>query len=136
MIFLGNSVLGNLNKHATSQESLGLPFWRLVIGSGIVVFVMGFVNIVTVCQPTELPPRRLETMMLTTYRASFSGTPKPTSQPDKSDLTVLWPPTKPMSKPQHPDYPTERADIDHSSLGTSEILFPRTTPTRPPVTAR
>lgn len=48
MIFLGNSVLGNLNKHATSQDSLGLPFWRLVIASGIVVFVMGFVNIVAV----------------------------------------------------------------------------------------
>ncbi|KIW98305.1 uncharacterized protein Z519_01889 [Cladophialophora bantiana CBS 173.52] len=45
MIFLGNSLLGNLNKHATSQESLGLPFWRLVIAAGIIVFVMGFINL-------------------------------------------------------------------------------------------
>lgn len=48
MIFLGNSILGNLNKQATSQESLGLPFWRLVIASGIVVLVMGPVNILAV----------------------------------------------------------------------------------------
>ncbi|KAL2433263.1 hypothetical protein ABEF95_000307 [Exophiala dermatitidis] len=45
MVFLGNSILGNLNKEATSQNSLGLPFWRLVIGSGIVVLVMGSINI-------------------------------------------------------------------------------------------
>lgn len=48
MISLGNSILGNLNKNATSQESLGLPFWRLVIASGIIVLVMGFVNILAV----------------------------------------------------------------------------------------
>ncbi len=48
MIFLGNSILGNLNKEATSQKSIGLPFWRLVIGSGIIVFVMGFINLFTV----------------------------------------------------------------------------------------
>jgi hypothetical protein len=48
MIFLGNSILGNLNKEATSQKSLGVPFWRLVIASGIIVFVMGFVNLFTV----------------------------------------------------------------------------------------
>lgn len=48
MIFLGNSILGNLNKEATSQTSLGLPFWRLVIASGIIVFVMGFINLFAV----------------------------------------------------------------------------------------
>lgn len=48
MIFLGNSILGNLNKQATSQESLGLPFWRLVIASGIIVLVMGPVNLLAV----------------------------------------------------------------------------------------
>jgi hypothetical protein len=48
MVFLGNSILGNLNKEATSQKSLGLPFWRLVIASGIVVLVMGPINILTV----------------------------------------------------------------------------------------
>ena len=48
MVVLGNNILGNLNKEATSQESLGMPFWRLAIGSGIIVFVFGFVNIVAV----------------------------------------------------------------------------------------
>ncbi len=48
MILLGNAILGNLNKEATSQESLGLAFWRIVIASGIVVIVMGLVNIFSV----------------------------------------------------------------------------------------
>jgi hypothetical protein len=48
MILLGNAILGNLNKEATSQESLGLAFWRVVIASGIVVIVMGFVNLFSV----------------------------------------------------------------------------------------
>lgn len=54
MILLGNAILGNLNKEATSQESLGLAFWRIVIASGIVVIVMGFVNIVSVSQHTRV----------------------------------------------------------------------------------
>lgn len=45
MIILGISVLGNLNKTATSEQSLGGTFWRLVIASGIVVSIMGVVNI-------------------------------------------------------------------------------------------
>lgn len=48
MIILGLNILGNLNKAATSQQSLGLPFWRLVIASGILVLFLGFVNIVVV----------------------------------------------------------------------------------------
>jgi len=48
MIFLGISILGNLNKEATSQKSLGMPFWRVVIASGIVVLVMGPINILAV----------------------------------------------------------------------------------------
>ena len=47
MIVLGNNILGNLNKEATSQKSLGLAFWRIVISSGIVVLIMGFVNVAT-----------------------------------------------------------------------------------------
>jgi len=49
MIILGISILGNLNKEATSQKSLGLAFWRIVIGAGIVVVVIGTVNIFAVC---------------------------------------------------------------------------------------
>ncbi|KAI9829038.1 MAG: hypothetical protein M1832_000061 [Thelocarpon impressellum] len=45
MIIVGVSILGNLNKQATSQESLGLAFWRIVIASGIIVAVLGFANI-------------------------------------------------------------------------------------------
>ena len=48
MIVLGNNVLGNLNKEATSQKSLGLAFWRIVISSGIIVLVMGVVNVTAV----------------------------------------------------------------------------------------
>jgi hypothetical protein len=59
MIFLGNSVLGNLNKQATSQESIGLPFWRLVIASGIVVFVMGFINLFAVRGLPAIVPHML-----------------------------------------------------------------------------
>jgi len=46
MIILGVSILGNLNKEATSQESLGLAFWRIVIASGVIVIVVGAANIV------------------------------------------------------------------------------------------
>lgn len=44
-ILLGNSVLANLNKANASQEHLGMAFWRLIIGSGITIFVMGFINL-------------------------------------------------------------------------------------------
>lgn len=46
MIVLGINMLGNLNKPATSQKSLGLAFWRIVIASGIIVFFMGWVNLI------------------------------------------------------------------------------------------
>lgn len=46
-ILLGNGVLANLNKSNASQIALGMAFWRLIIGSGITIFVMGFVNILS-----------------------------------------------------------------------------------------
>ncbi|KAI9815048.1 MAG: hypothetical protein M1827_002891 [Pycnora praestabilis] len=46
MIFVGVSILGNLNKAATSEKSLGLAFWRIVISSGIIVIVLGVLNII------------------------------------------------------------------------------------------
>jgi len=46
MSVLGLNLLGNMNKHATSQESLGLPFWRLLVASGILAFVIGIFNII------------------------------------------------------------------------------------------
>lgn len=48
MIVLGLNMLGNMNKQATSQQSLGLPFWRLLLASGILSIVIGFFNIVAV----------------------------------------------------------------------------------------
>jgi len=50
MLVIGNNTLGNLNKEATSQASLGIAWWRLVIGSGIVVFILGFINILSVSE--------------------------------------------------------------------------------------
>ncbi|KAL8931447.1 MAG: hypothetical protein Q9211_006956 [Gyalolechia sp. 1 TL-2023] len=45
MIIIGVSVLGNLNKEATSQKSLGTSYWRIVISSGILVLILGVANI-------------------------------------------------------------------------------------------
>lgn len=45
MIIIGVSILGNLNKTATSEDSLGSTFWRLVIASGIIVIIFGIANI-------------------------------------------------------------------------------------------
>jgi hypothetical protein len=48
MMTIGLNMLGNMNKAATSQESLGMPFWRLLVASGILCFVIGSFNIVAV----------------------------------------------------------------------------------------
>jgi hypothetical protein len=46
MMILGLNMLGNMNKEATSQSSLGMPFWRLLVASGCLAIVIGFMNIV------------------------------------------------------------------------------------------
>ena len=51
MIIVGVSILGNLNKDATSQQSLGLSFWQIVICSGILTTIMGVANVVVVSFP-------------------------------------------------------------------------------------
>lgn len=48
MMILGVGVLGNLNTQATSQESLGLAFWRVILSAGILAMVMSAVNILSV----------------------------------------------------------------------------------------
>ncbi|KAI9829765.1 MAG: hypothetical protein M1819_006002 [Sarea resinae] len=45
MMALGVSLLGGLNVPSKSQESLGLAFWRIVLGAGIVAIILGFLNI-------------------------------------------------------------------------------------------
>lgn len=56
MIILGVSILGNLNKAATSEQVLGHSFWQIVISSGIVITILGVVNLVAVSPPTQTPP--------------------------------------------------------------------------------
>ncbi|KAH6639401.1 hypothetical protein C7974DRAFT_130636 [Boeremia exigua] len=46
MMVLGLNMLGNMNKEATSQKSLTLPFWRLLVASGILAIVIGFFNVI------------------------------------------------------------------------------------------
>ncbi|KAL5114296.1 hypothetical protein ACEQ8H_007816 [Pleosporales sp. CAS-2024a] len=46
MMTIGLNMLGNMNKQATSQDSLGMPFWRLLVASGILCIVIGFFNVV------------------------------------------------------------------------------------------
>ena len=46
LIIMGCQMLAQLNKDATSEEKLGLPFWRVIIAGGILGFVMGFLNLI------------------------------------------------------------------------------------------
>ena len=55
MLLVGNAVLANLNKNATSPQNIGLWAWRLVLGAGIVVIIMGAVNICTVSSSYTSP---------------------------------------------------------------------------------
>lgn len=48
MVILGVNILGNMNKESMSAKNLGLAFWRIVLGSAIIVLVLGVFNIVAV----------------------------------------------------------------------------------------
>ncbi|KAE8145286.1 hypothetical protein BDV25DRAFT_133930 [Aspergillus avenaceus] len=45
MMILGVTILGDLNSEATSQESLGLSFWQIVLSAGILAFIMSVINL-------------------------------------------------------------------------------------------
>ncbi|KAL4813074.1 hypothetical protein BDW67DRAFT_193096 [Aspergillus spinulosporus] len=45
MLILGIGALGDLNTPATSQEELGLTFWRIVISAGILALVVSVINV-------------------------------------------------------------------------------------------
>ncbi|PWY93798.1 hypothetical protein BO94DRAFT_460233 [Aspergillus sclerotioniger CBS 115572] len=47
MLILGVGVLGDLNTEATSQESLGMAFWRIVLSAGILAMIMSVVNAIS-----------------------------------------------------------------------------------------
>lgn len=92
MIVLGINMLGNLNKPATSEKSLGLPFWRIVIGSGIIIFILGFVNLIAVSR--NIITSCSQTQLLTEPRASSFVIGIKASQLARSALTVRSPSTR------------------------------------------
>ena len=63
MIVIGIQVMGNLNKSAGSQEELGMPFWRIVIGSGILIFILGWINLLAVSRFNTLLFRHVLTQL-------------------------------------------------------------------------
>ena len=128
MVFLGNSVLGNMNKEATSQESLGLAFWRVVIAAGIIALVMGPVNILAVSQ---LPHSMI--LSLTNHRATSSVTPAQISPPGKFALTAQSQVTKPMSTQLQRPILTVAPATGPSSWGRNAIPSLHTIPTVAPI---
>lgn len=52
MVLLGISTLGELNNQSTRQKEIGLPFWKLILGAGVVSIVIGTLNIGLVCTPS------------------------------------------------------------------------------------
>lgn len=94
MIIIGVSILGNLNKTATSEGSLGTTFWRLVIASGIVVSILGTANIFAVSRthtplfsPPPLPHHPL-TNFVFSHRATCSAKKPSASPPARSATTA------------------------------------------------
>ncbi len=89
MIVLGINMLGNLNKYPTSQASLGLAFWRIVIGSGIIIFILGFVNLIAVS--ADVPRSLIRPLADSECRATSSATAVRASQHAKYALTAPLP---------------------------------------------
>ncbi|KAF2273247.1 uncharacterized protein EI97DRAFT_165587 [Westerdykella ornata] len=91
MMVLGLNMLGNMNKEATSQESLGLPFWRLLVASGILAIVIGFFNVVASYifrnKARQITARRVRS------HGAISLSPSPDDYPtytkDFKDLTTV-----------------------------------------------
>lgn len=45
MMVLGTNVMGCLNKTEHSREHVGAASWRVILGAGILAFVLGFFNV-------------------------------------------------------------------------------------------
>jgi hypothetical protein len=71
-------MLGNMNKEATSQKSLTLPFWRLLVASGILAIVIGFFNVIAV---SLLFSVSITIELMFFVRALCSATAREVSQP-------------------------------------------------------
>ncbi|KAI9376510.1 hypothetical protein BJX61DRAFT_530808 [Aspergillus egyptiacus] len=46
MLILGVGTLGDLNTPATSQEELGMTFWRIIISAGILALIVSVINVI------------------------------------------------------------------------------------------
>ncbi|KAF1967559.1 hypothetical protein BU23DRAFT_287184 [Bimuria novae-zelandiae CBS 107.79] len=80
MTVLGLNMLGNMNKEATKQKSLGLPFWRLLVASGILAIVIGIFNIIASFVFRDRA--RNITARLVRSKGATSLTPEPTYEFD------------------------------------------------------
>ncbi|GKT49375.1 uncharacterized protein ColSpa_09556 [Colletotrichum spaethianum] len=47
MIVMGCHILANITNPAFSAETIGLPLWRLILASGILVITFGFFNVIS-----------------------------------------------------------------------------------------
>lgn len=48
MLVLGIGLLGQLNRQDLSEDRLGLAFWRILIGAGVLILILGIFNIIAV----------------------------------------------------------------------------------------
>ena len=96
MIFTAAQTLGSLNKKESSQDNLGLPFWQLIVASGVVCFIMGFVNVAAsylfrtravgvtarmVRAYGATAQQRVGDVYYAANNAAMKGTPAPTATP-------------------------------------------------------
>ncbi|CAI6338380.1 unnamed protein product [Periconia digitata] len=130
MMVLGLNMLGNMNKEATSQDSLGMPFWRLLVASGCLAIVIGFFNVVSsfVFRDTS--------RHITARRVRSHGAISLTSYPDDIESQSLYDTKhKPFSlSSQHtgsassriggtPPYPASRIGTPPIDMGSPSQSF-------------
>lgn len=60
---LGCNILANLNKPQMRKKELGLAFWRIIIGAGILVIIVGVFNIIAAWSKQATPLSRLLTAL-------------------------------------------------------------------------
>lgn len=91
MLILGVGVLGDLNTNATSQESLGMAFWRIVLSAGILAMIMSVINVIAVNRTSGFSERNADSME---YRALSSPTAILVSVHDMCGSMEQWRPRK------------------------------------------
>ena len=116
MIVLGFNILGNLNKSATSVQSLGLPLWRIVIASGILSALMGLFNIIA----TYIFCNSKEGITGRQVRSHGAAIPKDAAGVGKS-FSLSSGSTRRAATPELPSYNTSAEDRRKSKFG---LKFP------------